>query len=99
MVKHIVLFKLKEELSQAEKQAVMNRFKAAIEALPARIPFIRHIFVGFNMNPDEQWDMCLDSAFDTLEDVRAYSTHPDHLAASALLKDYKQDRACTDYEF
>ena len=98
MVKHIVLFKLKEELSQAEKQDVMNRFKAAIEALPARIPFIRHIFVGFNMNPDEQWDMCLDSAFDTLEDVRAYSTHPDHLAASALLKDYKQDRACTDYE-
>ena len=28
MVKHIVLFKLKEELGQAEKQDVMNRFKA-----------------------------------------------------------------------
>ena len=98
MVKHIVLFKLKEELTQAEKADVMNRFKSAIEALPARIPTIRHIYVGLNMNPEEKWDMCLESEFDTLEDVKAYSVHPDHLAASGLLKDYKKDRACTDYE-
>lgn len=37
MVKHIVLFKLKETLSQEEKLKVMNDFKAAIEALPAKI--------------------------------------------------------------
>ena len=46
MVKHIVLFKLKEALSPAEKADIMNRFKAAIEALPATIPFIRDIHVG-----------------------------------------------------
>ena len=34
MVKHIVLFKLKENLSTEEKQAVIDKFKAAIEALP-----------------------------------------------------------------
>ena len=50
MVKHIVLFKLKETLSQEEKLKVMNDFKAAIEALPAKIGFIRHIFVGLNAN-------------------------------------------------
>ena len=33
MVKHIVLFKLKETLSQEEKLKVMNDFKAAIEAV------------------------------------------------------------------
>ena len=70
MVKHIVLFKLREELTQTEKENIMHCFKAAIEALPASIPFIRHIFVGLNMNPDEQWDICLDSEFDTLEDVK-----------------------------
>ena len=37
MVKHIVLFKLKETLSQEEKLKVMNDFKAAIEALPVKI--------------------------------------------------------------
>lgn len=48
MVKHIVLFKLKETLSPAEKADIMNRFKTAIEALPATIPFIRDIHVGLN---------------------------------------------------
>ena len=55
MVKHIVLFKLKETLSQEEKLKVMNDFKAAIEALPAKIGFIRHIFVGLNANSAEKW--------------------------------------------
>ena len=40
---------------------------------------------------------CLDSEFDTLEDVKAYSAHPDHQAAAGLLKEYKQNRACVDY--
>ena len=61
MVKHIVLFKLKESLTSAEKADVMNRFKVAIEALPQKIDFIRDIRVGLNINPDEQWDICLDS--------------------------------------
>ena len=41
--------------------------------------------------------ICLDSEFDTLEDVKTYSAHPDHQAAAGLLKGYKQDRACVDY--
>ena len=81
MVKHIVLFKLKETLSEEEKKDVMVRFKAAIEALPEKIDFIRQVFVGLNCNPAEKWDICLESTFDTLEDVKAYSVHPDHVAA------------------
>ncbi len=99
MVKHIVLFKLKETLPQEEKLKVMNDFKAAIEALPAKIGFIRHIFVGLNANSAEKWDICLDSEFDTLADVNAYAVHPDHVAAAGLLKEVKADRACVDYEF
>lgn len=99
MVKHIVLFKLKETLPQEEKMKVMNSFKAAIEALPASIPFIRKVFVGLNVNPAEAWDICLESEFDTLEDVKAYAVHPNHVAAAAILKDAKQDRACVDYEY
>ena len=40
MVKHIVLFKLKDEAPADEKLAAMNSFKAAIEALPAKISVI-----------------------------------------------------------
>lgn len=98
MVKHIVLFKLKDTLAPAEKTDIMNRFKVAIEALPAKIPFIRSIRVGLNVNPSEEWDICLESSFDSLDDVRAYSVHPDHVAAAGILKDAKCGRACTDYE-
>ncbi|MFW9623290.1 Dabb family protein [Bacteroides graminisolvens] len=99
MVKHIVLFKLKEELPATEKQAVMNQFKEAIEALPAKISVIRKIEVGLNVNPAEAWDIALYSEFDSLEDVKTYAVHPDHVAAGKLLSDVKLNRACVDYEF
>ena len=98
MVKHIVMFKLKETLSAEEKLVVMNDFKAAIEALPAKIDVIRKVFVGLNINEAEQWDICLESEFDSLEDVKLYAAHPDHVAAAGILKDAKQDRACVDYD-
>ena len=98
MVKHIVMFKLKETLSATEKMDVMTRFKVAIEALPATINVIRKVFVGLNINEAETWDICLESEFDTLEDVKFYAAHPDHVAAAGILKDAKQDRACVDYE-
>ena len=99
MVKHIVLFQLRETLVPEEKERVGKAFKQAIEALPKKIGTIRNIYVGLNMNPAEKWDICLDSEFDTLEDVKAYSVHPDHVAAASLLKDAKKDRACVDYSF
>ena len=98
MVKHIVLFKLKEELPATEKQAVMNQFKEAIEALPAKISVIRKIEVGLNVNPAEAWDIALYSEFDSLEDVKTYAVHPDHVAAGKLLAELKESRACVDYE-
>ena len=35
---------------------------------------------------------------DTLADVRAYATHPDHVAAGKLLAEVRESRACVDYE-
>ena len=98
MVKHIVLFKLKDEAPADEKLAAMNSFKAAIEALPAKISVIRKIEVGLNINPGEAWSIALYSEFDTLDDVKYYATHPDHVAAGKLIAAVKESRACVDYE-
>ena len=76
----------------------MHAFKDAIEALPAKIPFIRKIEVGLNINPAETWSIALYSEFDTLDDVRQYAVHPDHVAAGKLLAEVKESRACVDYE-
>ena len=51
-----------------------------------------------NVNPGESFDIALYSEFDTLDDVKAYSVHPAHVAAAALLKDCKRSRSCVDYE-
>ncbi|NDV65856.1 Dabb family protein [Bacteroides sp. 224] len=99
MVKHIVIFKLKEEISNSEKLIMMNKFKEAIEALPAKISVIRKIEVGLNMNPAENWHIALYSEFDSLDDVKVYSTHPEHVAAGKIIADAKENRACVDYEF
>lgn len=96
MVKHVVLFQLK---NAAEKQEVMNRFKEAIEALPAVIPWIRHVEVCFNTNSEELYDLALVSEFDSLEDVKRYAVHPAHVAAGQIIAAYKENRACVDYAF
>lgn len=99
MVRHIVLFKLKNTGNQEEKLDIMKRFKEAIEALPAKISVIRKIEVGLNMNPAESYDIALNSEFDSLEDVSFYATHPEHVAAASILAEWKEGRACVDYEF
>ena len=98
MVKHIVLFKLKDEVPADEKLVAMNNFKKAIEALPAKISVIRKIEVGLNINPAETWSIALYSEFDTLDDVKFYAVHPDHVAAGKLIAEVKESRACVDYE-
>ena len=90
MVKHIVLFKLKDEASADEKLAAMNDFKKAIEALPAKIPVIRKIEVGLNINPAETWSIALYSEFDTLDDVKFYAAH--HQSGSCRLLMESADR-------
>ena len=87
MVKHIVLFKLRDDVPVEEKLVVMNSFKEAIEALPAKISVIRKIEVGLNMNPGETWNIALYSEFDNL------------VAAGKILAETKESRACVDYEF
>ena len=98
MVKHIVLFKLKDEVPETDKLVVMNKFKEAIEALPAKISVIRKIEVGLNMNPGESWHIALYSEFDNLDDVKFYATHPDHVAAGKIIAEAKESRSCLDYE-
>lgn len=98
MVKHIVLFKLKEEIPAEEKMSIANNFKEAIEALPSVIPAIRKVEVGINMNPGETWHIALYSEFDTLDDVKLYATHPAHVEAGKIIANAKENRACVDYE-
>jgi len=97
MVRHIVLFQLKKDLPADVRAGVMENFKRGIESLMWQIEVIRHIEVGFNVNPDEAWDICLLGDFDDLEAVRVYSADPRHQEVAGALKPYLAGRSCVDY--
>ena len=96
MVKHIVSFKLSG--TDAERRAIAERFKAALERLPEQIDVLRSIEVGINQNPAESWDVVLTAVVGKMSDVEIYAKHPAHVAAASLLAAHKSDRACIDYE-
>ena len=96
-MQHIVMFKFRDDVPQAVRSQAATQFKRDIEALPSVIPTIRHIHVGVNINPAEQWDICLISRFDTLDDVKSYSVHPAHKAVASALMQHIAERACVDF--
>lgn len=98
MVQHIVMFKFRADVSPQEREAAARLFKKGIEELPAVIPFIGSVHVGLNVNPSEEWDICLVSEFASLEEVRAYSFHPAHKAVAGELMRHIAQRACVDFE-
>ena len=98
MTKHIVMFKFRDDATADVRSAAREAFKTGIEALPATISFIRSVHVGFNINPAENWDICLDSTFGNLDDVKAYSVHPAHKAVAGELMKHIGERACVDFE-
>ena len=75
MIRHIVMFKLKEFATPADKQAKMQEIKTGLEALIDKIDVLRMIRVDFNVNPAETWDVILTTELDTLEDVSIYANH------------------------
>ena len=97
MIKHIVLFKLKKDIPDSERTAIMQNFKNALEALKTKIPCLLSIEVGLNANTEETYDIALTTTFETFEDLHHYASHPDHIAASSIIKDAKESRACVDY--
>lgn len=99
MIKHIVMWKFKDEAEGLTREENLLKVKNALEALPEKIDFIRHIEVRMNVNNNgKNFDAVLVSEFDTIEDVKRYRDHPEHKKVSAYVALVKENRACVDYE-
>lgn len=95
MIKHIVMWKFKEG-----EQENMLVFRDRLLALKGKIPEIRAMEVGINMNPsDRSYDAVLVSEFDSMEALRAYSENPLHVEVSKFCSSIRTASASVDYEF
>ena len=97
MYRHIVMFKFREDVDSATREKIFFNFKKGIENLPSKISTIREIEVERNVNEDETWDICLNSLFDTLENIKSYGTNEFHQLIVKKLKPYLSTRACVDF--
>lgn len=99
MVKHIILWNLKEELSAEEKSAIKANAKKNLESLKGKIDGLTEIKVNIHPLPSSNCDMMLDSSFESASALKAYSSHPEHVAvADTYVRPYTSKRACFDFE-
>ncbi len=100
MVKHIILWTLKSELSDAEKETVKKEIKAGLEGLKGQIPGLIDIKVNATGRLDSSnADLMLDSTFESAEALKGYSKHPAHVAvADGKVRPFTASRSCLDFE-
>lgn len=99
MIKHIVMWRLKDDPGGLSKAAAAEQMKTALEDLADRIPEIREIEVGINIAPnDAAFDVCLYSVFASQADLNAYQQHPDHQAVVDFVRSVVSERVVVDYE-
>ena len=98
MVKHVILWTLKE-LSEEERKSVIAGIKKGLENLKGRIPGLLAIKVVTNGLPGSTADVMLDSSFESYEALKAYSIHPEHVAvADEKVRPFTAVRSCLDFE-
>ena len=100
MVKHIILWRLREDLTAEEKQQVKQDIKAGLEGLAGRIPGLIDITVNVDGRLDSSnADVMLDSTFIDEAALKAYAVHPEHVAvADGKVRPFTCLRTCLDYE-
>lgn len=96
MVKHIILWKLKDEL--ADKKAAAAEVKSRLESLAGRIPGLVSIEVHTDALPSSNADMMLCSLFTDADALAGYQTNPLHVEAATYVRSVVVQRLCLDFE-
>jgi hypothetical protein len=98
MIKHIVMFKLKEWAEGRDKAGNIEALKAKLEALPVQIEEIRFFEVGINsIEASVAYDLVLVSHFESKEALYRYQKHPEHVLVAQFVGKVCESRIVVDY--
>jgi len=99
MIKHVVMWKLKDFAENADRARNAKRIKIELEALKNTIPQIFHMEVGINiLVSDAAYDVVLYSIFKNERDLEIYQNHPNHRAVAEFVGKVKEHRVVVDYK-
>lgn len=95
MVKHIILWKLREE---ADNEEVKKGIKEGLEGLLGVVPGLLEIKVQTQKLQTSNVDVMLYSVFESEEALKAYAVHPAHVAvADTKVRPFTETRSCIDF--
>lgn len=100
MIKHIILWTLKDGLEAEEKQRIKKDIKEGLESLSGKIPGLIDIKVVVEGRLDSSnADLMLDSSFESEQALKCYASHPLHVVvADGKVRPYTAQRSCLDFE-
>lgn len=98
MVHHIVMWKFKPEITEAQKPVLKKAMAENLAALVGKVPGLLSLEFVEEPLPSSTHDMALVSTLEKAEDIAVYAAHPEHVAvADTYVRPYVTDRACLDY--
>lgn len=100
MIRHIVFFRMANEITQDQKMLLLEEIKLKLEELPHVIPEILSFEVGINCASDgKAADLSLLSDFAGEEALITYQLHPAHKAFVEWNRDKCPRYSVVDYKF
>ena len=99
MIKHIVMWKLKEQAEGADRATNARKMKELLEACAGIVPGMLKLEVGLAQpGLEATYDVVLYSEFASREALDAYQEHPQHQALKPFFGAVREGRQCMDYE-
>jgi hypothetical protein len=99
MIKHIVMWKLKDFAEGQDKAANAQEMKEKLDACASLVPGTLKFEVALAQpGLEATYDVVLYSEFADKAALEAYADHPDHVALKPFIGAVRESRQCMDYE-
>ena len=100
MIRHIVIWKLDDSYIPEEKLALISEMEKQLRSLKGKVTQLKSMEVQRNaaQAAETNFDIILDTTFDSITALSEYQEHPEHKEVVARLSKIKKHRAAIDYE-
>jgi hypothetical protein len=98
MVKHIVMWSFKDELSPEERQTAALKIKQGLEGLAGLVPGLLELNVQIELMQGSTAELLLDTLLTDAAALEAYQAHPEHLKIKDIVKAVTKQRLAADYQ-
>lgn len=102
MIRHVVMWKLKDKAQGASKAKNAEKMKLILEGLKTNIEEIKNVEVGIHINDEEKdeqaYDVVLISNFESELDFTMYTRNAHHKKAVDFIESVTEKRHFVDYQ-